>query len=427
MSGDQNSGDTGWSESFEIVPASYDEKELNLDGFEQIDEFSSPGSSKQVPGLRLDNHSGFRFGIGCAFSGFFSGVHYFREDVGIPWWKKKKLRKKHDKLTEDPFRYDFYSRLWLTYRRYFPKLGSKFISDCGWGCMLRTAQMMMGHALISFHLGREWRWNFTITVPALESLHRGIVSLFGDTEDCVFSIHNLVSFGRKIGKEPGDWFGPTSAAYVLRDALNMASNSHDILKSIRIYVAQDMAVVPSEVERLLQNEDGSRNTVIVMIPALLGLERFNQSYVPCLKQILAMECTIGIIGGRPNHSLYFTGWQDDSLIYFDPHFCQPAVDVHTPDFPLESFHCRIPKKMPFRRIDPSMCLGFRFNSFNEFQGFKELVERVVNITDSQGRISPMFYFTEDPSSSQEVQNMRSLSLDLSDSDISGFELLPFSS
>ncbi|KAK2721367.1 hypothetical protein QYM36_003596, partial [Artemia franciscana] len=207
------------------------------------------------------------------------------------------------------YKYDFYSRLWLTYRRYFPKLGSKFISDCGWGCMLRTAQMMMGHALISFHLGREWRWNFTITVPALESLHRGIVSLFGDTEDCVFSIHNLVSFGRKIGKEPGDWFGPTSAAYVLRDALNMASNSHDILKRIRIYVAQDMAVVPSEVERLLQNEDGSRNTVIVMIPALLGLERFNQSYVPCLKQILAMECTIGIIGGRPNHSLYFTGWQ----------------------------------------------------------------------------------------------------------------------
>lgn len=44
--------------------------------------------------------------------------------------------------------------MWFTYRRGFPALPTTTIeSDVGWGCMIRTGQMMLARALITVYAG----------------------------------------------------------------------------------------------------------------------------------------------------------------------------------------------------------------------------------------------------------------------------------
>lgn len=117
-------------------------------------------------------------------------------------------------------------------------------------------------------------------------------------------------------------------------------------------------------------------------------------YAPFLKQILSMPFCIGIIGGKPRHSLYFVGFQNDKLIAIDPHYCHKSIDVRQKtDFPLDSFHCNSSRRVPFQAIDPSCTIGFYLQSKENYYEFITLINQMLDHS-KQGRDYPIFILND---------------------------------
>ncbi|XP_048056047.1 LOW QUALITY PROTEIN: cysteine protease atg4da [Megalobrama amblycephala] len=327
----------------------------------------------------------------------------------------------------ESFRRAFSSLLWMTYRRGFPPLdGSALSSDAGWGCMLRSAQMLLAQGLLLHMMPAGWTWPAThhqtkddlevVDAHLLddslrdsgtrrrslgttldcetqeERTHRRLVSWFGDSPSALFGLHRLVELGRASGKRAGDWYGPAIAAHILQKAVSASE-----LSNLAVYVAQDCTVYIGDVLNLcgtshtdLSARSGWKSLVL-LVPVRLGSDTLNPAYTRCVKRLLELRCCMGIIGGKPKHSLFFVGFQDDQLIYLDPHYCQTAVDVKQVNFPLESFHCKSVRKMPFNRMDPSCTVGFYAESRADFQ---TLCSDVTKALTSSEEKYPIFTFVE---------------------------------
>ncbi|KAM4548217.1 cysteine protease ATG4C isoform 1-T2 [Odontesthes bonariensis] len=233
-----------------------------------------------------------------------------------------------------------------------------------------------------------------------EIYHRTLVSWFGDSSSAPLGLHRLVHLGLTMGRQAGDWYGPAVVAHILKKAVEEAMDPG--LAGITAYVSQDCTVYSADVvdchraTKEGQASDEASHTpleqidqpasaptfpdnraVIILIPVRLGGERTNPEYFDFAKSILSLEYCIGIIGGKPKQACYFVGFQDDSLIYMDPHYCQSFVDVSTSNFPLQSYHCPSPKKMPFSKMDPSCTIGFYSRSVQDYERIREELSKVL--------------------------------------------------
>uniref|UniRef100_A0A183TCS2 Cysteine protease n=1 Tax=Schistocephalus solidus TaxID=70667 RepID=A0A183TCS2_SCHSO len=140
--------------------------------------------------------------------------------------------------------------------------------------------------------------------------------------------------------------------------------------------------------------------LLLIVPLRLGLHDLNLSYIGALKGLFRLPQCVGILGGRPNHALWLIGYVGDSVLCLDPHTTQPAVHLGCPtpslfsseanlDSPTldGSFHCEIPVRMPFQRLDPSMAVGFVCRTEADFDNLCDSLRREVLVSTSPSSLS----------------------------------------
>lgn len=187
----------------------------------------------------------------------------------------------HPTLDYAPRRDDEASLCWFTYRSNFPEISPYgIVSDAGWGCMLRSAQMLLCQALRMHYCGRSWHPPKSLVQRRRDPFFQDILNWFADfpsNSGSWYSLHNMVAAGiAKYQTLPGEWFGPGTSCHILRDLCeihqrrikrNSGLNQNgdwqevynDSMKNIynkdqpmmRVYVAQEGSVYRDVIEELM--------------------------------------------------------------------------------------------------------------------------------------------------------------------------------
>ncbi|GJN26001.1 hypothetical protein PR202_gb13893 [Eleusine coracana subsp. coracana] len=292
---------------------------------------------------------------------------------------------------------DFSSRIWITYRKGFDAISdSKLTSDVNWGCMVRSSQMLVAQALIFHHLGRSWR-------KPLEKPYNpeyiGVLHLFGDSEACPFSIHNLLQAGKSYGLAAGSWVGPYAMCRAWqtlvrtnREQAAEVENGEEKFPMALYVVSGDEdgerggapVVCIDAAAKLCHDFNKGESTwspILLLVPLVLGLDKINPRYIPLLKETFTFPQSLGILGGKPGTSTYMAGVQDDRALFLDPHEVQMAVNIEPDNLEADtsSYHCSIVRDMALDQIDPSLAIGFYCRDKDEFDDFcsraSELAEK----------------------------------------------------
>jgi cysteine protease ATG4 len=348
------------------------------------------------------------------------------------------LGKTFHPLYESQLRKEFEASLyWFTYRWDFPEIKPYNItSDAGWGCMLRSAQMLLAHTLRVHFKSRTWKPPTSIAKCRDDPFIIRLLTWFADfpsRNESIYSLHNMVAAGfAKYETLPGEWYGPGTACYVLRDLVSLHEQSQPSM--FRVHIAAEGTVYRHTVrslmtkdskrraeERKKENESSNQSTplhpldpsipppsldeddnldwdtaLLLLIPLRLGLDKFNEDYREVLARSFWLPQSVGVLGGRPRGARWFFGAYADGtkVLGLDPHTVQSApqrkilhasagnhskesnVVVDLSDEYMQSVHSTYPEVYPISRMDPSIALGFYCRDKKDFADLESSLNKL---------------------------------------------------
>ena len=231
---------------------------------------------------------------------------------------------------------------YITYTFDFPSiLDTDIDSDVGWGCMIRSGQMLLCNVLLNcFQSEKDKIWD-----------------IFNDKKECLLSIHNISEIGSYMGTNIGSWFSPTLISLSLEMIVN-----EEMMNNFKIIVFKDGLVNEIDLDKNI-----SENTILVLMPIMLGLNEVCEKYCKALCYLFTEKIFYGIVGGKPKASMYFVGCCRDELISLNPHNVKKFNETQK-----ERYVDKI-DLINVKNIDPSMVLSFLIKNKEDINNLKNII------------------------------------------------------
>ncbi len=317
----------------------------------------------------------------------------------------------------------------MTYRtNFFPIQNSKtkeeFNKDSGWGCMIRSGQMMLSKAILDYKLcsynylkknsiHSENEIDLMIKDEEINKKKFETLLLFLDNpinieevkgrndfinylesskeinfDNCKiippFSILNIFSFGREIlKKEPGEWFSDNNLVqifYSIQNKYKILSN-YEFLTFKNGFIDQNFIIKKcfKEVDNnndkdiLYKNDKYYKfeKAGLIFVTMRLGLKNIDSGYLNNIFKLFNIRNNLGIIGGKINKAFYFIGInpEKNELLYLDPHVNNIAiknVEELRINTNFDTYKVKNIYSLHLNKLSPCFTIGFNFKNYDEF-------------------------------------------------------------
>ena len=339
----------------------------------------------------------------------------------------------------------------VSYRsNYKPQINIKnnkqYTTDCGWGCMIRSSQMILCRGLYKiFKYNLKTNDDLTkIVVPFIldnylninENKYIGMdnyinkLKSFGKNDiveiDPPFSIHKICILGEKFGRTCGEWFSDFELPKIY-DKINRAFN---VIPNLSIIHFSNLIELKTILDRCFKednsnliNENNINNYVnndnniinensitiegkkyimekmgLIFVSNRLGIYSITSDYYPSIKNIFSCKECIGFIGGKKNtnSASYFFGYYNNNLLYIDPHRNNISVN-QLDDNNINSYINKTLYKLKLTSLNAALTVGFLFRNFKEFNDLLSFFRSI------QKEKNYCFYYSEQMTSKDDKE------------------------
>jgi len=318
--------------------------------------------------------------------------------------------------------------LLVTYRSNYKELinsknNSKYTSDCGWGCMIRSSQMIFSRIIYKiFKRKNKEQFSSDLIINSIipffmddniyiseinkekneyikigmdnyiEQLNKFLEEKTIKNEykkldiksiDPPFSIHKICTLGEIYGRTCGEWFSD----FELPKIYEIINSTFNIIPNLSILHFNSDLEVHKVIEKCFERIEDSNAVNLnekdyfmnekkekfimkrmgaIFVSVRLGVSSISSEYFPSIKKLFQCKQFIGFIGGKVNSASYFFGYDEDGFLYLYPHYNQESSN----SLDLNNFNTYTQKTvyiLPFKSLQCAFTIGFFFRDVNDFR------------------------------------------------------------
>ena len=337
----------------------------------------------------------------------------------------------------DSYKKNINKILLMTYRsKYRRQINAKnkyeYNSDCGWGCMIRSSQMIFARMLYKIfkHIYKNQYNSETIIISIIPYFMDDFLSIseIKDSDyiilgfdsyieklnqylkekieknqykefhikaiDPPFSIQKICIIGEIFGRTCGEWFSDFELPKIyeiINSAFNIIPNLSIMHFNSNIEIS---TVLGNCFEKEIEDKDPNifiNNCYInnkkekykfkkmgaIFVSVRLGVSNISPEYFPSIKRLFDCKQFLGFIGGKVDSASYFFGYCDDNLLYLDPHInqaCESFLDEKSKD----TYMNKTIYELNFNSLQCAFTIGFLFRTLYEFTQLLDFFKKFNN-------------------------------------------------